>query len=214
MFLSFSRYLLTKYAGFIGDRKSPIEGDSSLGAFINPDKVRVLKEKLSEAYDKLTVGITTLPAFIKINKELAGNPYLVELNELIEDFAEFVASNNLKECFTYTVRLIDALNELRDNIKNMPREKIFELENVIKSLQDTIWKEGKRILNIHDLRGLKLEFPEDVQDKFDKIVPTWDYGPGKNPAYSKIKLHRQEKPKDIIKRLMEENRKEELNKRK
>lgn len=193
---------------------SPDDPDMSFGIPINAEKTRILKDKLILVYEKLTDGITQLPAFIKINKEMKGHPALETLNTLITNYVDYIESHNLKEDFGFSVKIIHELNGLRNNIKGMPREKIFELENAIKSVQDTIWEEGKRILNIHDLRGTLLNFPEDVRNKVDELVPTWDFGPGKNPAYKKIKIRQYETPADVMKRLMRENEQEEKASRK
>jgi hypothetical protein len=196
-------------AKFIAKYAISDEPDMSFGVPINAEKTRILKDKLIAVYEKLTDGITKLPPFIKINKEMKGNAVLEELNRLITNYVSYIENHNLKEDFGFSMKIIHELNRLRNNIKGMSREKIFELENAIKSVQDTIWEEGKRILNIHDLRGTLLDFPEDVRNKVDELVPTWDFGPGKNPAYKKIKIRQYETPTDLMKRLMRENEQEE-----
>jgi hypothetical protein len=193
------------------------DGDNSLGGYITPEKTLILKEKLSEAYDKLTHDIILLPDFIKINELLKDNIYLKTLHELLEHYADFIFKNNLKECFSYSIRLINILTNLRDEAKRTmslahfnDRQKFFALENMIKSLQNHIWQESKRVLNLHDLRGSKLGLPEDVLDGLNKsFIPTWDFGPGKNPALNRTKRRAPgETAAQIMKRLLKENEEE------
>lgn len=207
--IALARYFSAKYA-----ENEDMAPDTSLGVPINAAKANLLKEKLILIYGKLTTGITKLPAFVQINKEMHGNPQLVELNILMTHFVKYIATHSLKDCFGYSIKLIDQLNKVRNEIRGMPREKIFELENAIKSVQDNIWEEGKRILNIHNLRGMLLDFPDDVRSKVNELVPTWDFGPGKNPAYKKVKVRQYETPQDVMKRLMRENEQEEAAKKK
>lgn len=207
--IGLARYFSAKYAG-----NEDMTPDTSLGAPVNAAKAQLLKERLILIYGKLTSGITKLPAFVQINKEMQGNQQLVELNILMTHFVKYVSGHSLKDCFGYSVKLIDQLNKVRNEVKGMPREKIFELENAIKSIQDNIWEESKRILNLHNLRGVLLDFPEDVRSKVNELVPTWDFGPGKNPAYKKINVRKYETPRDVMKRLMRENEQEEAAKKK
>lgn len=206
--------LAIKYAGLLNSIAS---GDTSLGGYITPEKTLILKEKLSEIYDKLIVDIKSYPALNQLILLLHGNKYLEKLNELLDNYTDFIFNNNLKECFTYSIRLIEVLNELRKDAKeNMPqnsatnRNKFLTLELLIKNVQDHIWKESKRVLNMHDLTEVKeLPFAKDIVDGLnERFVPTWDYGPGKNPAYKKVKRPRQESASDIIKRLQKENEEE------
>jgi hypothetical protein len=178
--------------------------DRSFGKPINRDKARILKDKLILVYDKLNREITKLPAFQYINKALSGEHYLNVFNDLINSYVVFVENSSLYDIFSYSIRLIDALNSLRDAIvrTKISRDELIQLDMNIKSVQDTIWKQSKRILNIHDLRGLELEFPE-LKDIIDKAVPTWDFGPGKNPAKGLLRQQRRERIPSMIKRLQD-----------
>jgi hypothetical protein len=194
------RYLTIKYA-----ENDQFEADTSFGVSINGAKTRILKDKLILIYDKLTKDITNLPAFIDINKKLGDNAHWLEFNRLIINFVNYIEAHDLKKGFSYSTRLIDKLNELRNALvaSKIPREQMIELDIAIRGIQDDIWKESKRILNIHDLRGLELKFPE-LQGILGKVVPTWDYGPGKNPAKGLIKQRRRETVNDLLKRLQKE----------
>lgn len=199
--IGLARYFSAKYAG-----NDEMESDISFGVPINAAKTRILKDKLIAIYGKLIGSIVAWPAFAKLEQELKGNAQLQEFKVTMGKFAEFIENNSLKESFGYNVKLIHELNKLRDGFQGIPRDKLFELESTIKSVQDAIWKESKRILNIHDLKGVFLDFPEDVRSKVKDLVPTWDYGPGKSPAYNKIKRRQYETPSDLIKRLMREGK--------
>lgn len=197
-----SAYLLAKYGQISSYKNIEGEPDTSFGVAINAAKTRILKDKLILVYDKINKDITQLPAFKQINEELSDEFYFNVFLDLINNFVVNIEDNSLKDAFSYSVRMIEALNQLRNAlIKNkMEREKMIDLDTAIRSVQDTIWKESKRILNIHDLKGLILSFPE-LKDKINAIVPTWDYGPGKNPAAGKIRQRRRETVKDLIKRI-------------
>lgn len=116
----------------------------------------------------------------------------------------------LKSVFNYTTKLIDTLNTLKNAIvgEKISREELLLLDAAIKNVQDHIWEESKRILNIHDLRGILLDFPQ-LEGILEKPpVPTWDFGPGKSPASKSIR-RRWDRAKDLMKRLEQENSKEE-----
>lgn len=186
--------------------------DRSFGVPINKDTVRILKDNLIRVYDKINASITQLPFYQMVNDQLKGHPYLEEFNGMINNLVVHIEKSNLKECFSYSTRMIAALNALRDDVAaNMkPRTKSVELDEMIRRVQDHIWKESKRILNIHNLRGTLIKMPE-LEGIIDKVVPTWDFGPGKNPAkglLSKTPLN-VEKPRDLRKRLLEEIKKED-----
>lgn len=200
-----SEYLFIKYA-------SEEKPDMSFGKPITPEKTRILKDKIILVYDKLNEDITRLPEFIELNEELRGDPYLAAFNNLINNLVVNIEEMTLKDGFNYAIKMIDALNRLRMGIRKsrvIEKEKIIQLDAAIHNIQDTIWKESKRILNIHDLRGLTLNYPE-LKGILTEIKPTWDYGPGKTNAIKPIK-QRQHHTKDLIKRLerelAEENKK-------
>jgi hypothetical protein len=180
--------------------------DTSFGASISAEKTRILKDKLILTYDKLAQGITLLPAFQELNQKLAGNPMLEEFNRLIINLVNYVETRDLKSVFNYTTKLIDTLNSLKNAIigEKIPREELLLLDAAITSIQDHIWKESKRILNIHDLRGIELDFPQ-LEGILEKPpVPTWDFGPGKPPIKPRIR-QRWDRAKDLMKRLEKEN---------
>jgi hypothetical protein len=212
-FVAHAGLLAIKYAADLISFASG--GDISLGKEVSPEKTLILKEKLVEAYDKAAKDVTTLPDFIELNKILEGNVYLKALHELLENYAAFIFEHSLKECFEYSMRFLKTLKNLKDEIrKNLPRYSSGEkrtfsaLENAIISLYNHIWEESKRILNLHDLRGVKLDFPKDIVDgNGQPFIPTWDYGPGKKPALNKTK-RRVENGNDILKRLLKENEEE------
>lgn len=196
-------YFLSKYS-----ENEDLEADISFGAPISAEKTRILKDKLILVYDKLSKDITQLPTFQKINTVLSNNSFWQEFNRLIINLVNYIEYNNLKNCFNYTTKLIDELNKLRNDLisSGMKREDVLKLDLAIRDIQNTIWKESKRILNIHDLKGLELNFPE-LKGILGKVVPTWDFGPGKNPAKSRIRQRRQHIA-DLIKRLEKENKEE------
>lgn len=207
--LILAQILLAKYAEDLGS-------DTSLGAPINNLKVRVLKDKLILVYDKLTRDITRLPAFQELNAGLADNPHLVEFNRLIINFVNYIEERDLKSIFNYATKLIEKLNELKNSIirSGLPREKVLQFDAAVHSVQETIWKESKRILNLHDLRGIILHFPE-LKNILEKPpVPTWDFGSfPKSPAQPRIRQHF-DRAKDLMKRLEKENEEEATAKRK
>lgn len=182
--------------------------DSSLGAPINAAKVRILKDKLILVYDRLAKGITTLPAFQQLNQELDGDSHLNEFNSLIQHMVNYVETKSLKEIFNYTTKLLDKLNMLANSLSHLPREKTLLLDEAIKRIQDYIWQANKSILNIHDLKGIDLDFPQLVGILEKPPVPTWQFGPGKSIVQPKIrqKFHH---AKDLMKRLEEENQQED-----
>lgn len=223
-----SEYFVAKYAAEEDPTSSP-EGteeglelapelqafrghDRSFGVPINRDTTRILKDNLIKIYDKINATITQLPFYKMVNDQLKGHPYLEEFNGMINNLVVHIEKSNLKECFSYSARMINELNKLRDDVaSNMkPREKAVELDEMIRRIQDHIWKESKRILNIHNLRGVLINMPE-LQGIMDTVVPTWDFGPGKNPAKGLLsKTPRNvEKPRDLRRRLLEEIKKED-----
>lgn len=180
--------------------------DTSFGVAINAEKTRILKDKLIAVYDKINKDITKLPAFKQMNEELKGDLHLIAFNDAINDLVVTIEHSNLKDGFSFSVKMIHLLNQLRRDLRfrDISKDKKIQLDYAIKNVQDTIWEESKRILNIHDLRGLELEFPE-LKGLLGKIVPTWDYGPGKSIVQKPIgQRYRQESPKNIMKRLEQE----------
>ena len=61
-------------------------------------------------------------------------------------------------------------------------------------------------MNLHDLRGLLIRMPE-VEKILgeNRIIPTWDYGPGKNPTQKSVVKMRGTPLTDLKKRLMLES---------
>ncbi len=180
--------------------------DTSFGIPINAEKTRILKDKLITVYDKINKDITKLPAFQQMNEELKDDLHLVAFNDAINDLVVTIEHSTLKDGFSFSVKMIHLLNQLRRDLRfrQISKEKKIQLDYAIKNVQDTIWEESKRILNIHDLRGLELEFPE-LKGLLGKVVPSWDYGPGKNITMKPLgQRYRQESPKNIMQRLEQE----------
>lgn len=197
-------YLFIKYAA------EELQGDTSFGTFINPEKTRILKDKLILVYDKINKDITRLPDFQRINEDLKGDLALIAFNDIINDLVVNVEGSSLKEGFSFAVRMIKALNQLQNDLRfhQIEKAKKAQLSHAIKNISDTIWKESKRILNIHDLRGLELEYPE-LKGILGKIMPTWNYGPLKNPARKPLgQRQRGESISQMIARLEQENKDE------
>jgi hypothetical protein len=191
-----SEYFFIKYAA---------EPDTSFGVPITPERTRILKDKLILVYDKLNAHITQLPEFQALNKELKDEPYLKLFNSLIDNFVINIENSTLKEAFSYGAELIDVLNKLRKDYRysKTEKEKKAKFDMAVNNIQDTIWKESKNILNIHDLRGMELDYPELFGIIRDKIVPTWNFGPMRSPVIRPIK-QRTHHTKDLIKRLQQE----------
>lgn len=202
----FVNYLIAKYKYASNYKNIEGEPDTSFGVPINAAKARILKDKLILVYDKINDSITKLPEFKRINFELKDEFYLTVFNDLINNYVANIENLSLKDAFSYSIKMIESLNQLRNALitGKVEREKMIDLDFAIKSIQDTIWKESKRILNLHDLKGLMLSFPE-LKSKINTIVPTWDYGPGKNPAAGRIKQHKRETVKQLMKRLQSED---------
>ena len=200
--VNLAEYLFVKYAA------DQLQGDVSFGVFINPEKTRILKDKLILVYDKINKNITQLPEFQRMNKDLEGEFYLNVFNDLINSLVVKVEKSSLKDGFSYAIQMIKALNELRGSLRfrrEMPKSQKAQLDHNIKNVQDTIWEESKRFLNIHDLRGLQLEFPE-LKNIINEIVPTWDYGKGRNPTRKPLgQRHRGESVSQMMERLEKEN---------
>lgn len=211
-------YLFIKYAAdqikgnisFEPEDEAPITEpsgpDTSFGIPINAEKTRILKDKLIAVYDKINKDITKLPAFKQMNEDLKDDLHLIAFNDAINDLVITIEHATLKDGFSFAVKMIHLLNQLRRDLRfrQLDKNKKIQLDLAIKNVQDTIWEESKRILNIHDLRGLELEFPE-LKGLLGEIVPTWDYGPGKSIVQKPIgQRYRQESPKNIMKRLEQE----------
>ena len=193
-------YLFVKYAA------QELETDISFGVPINAEKTRILKDKLMGTYDKIDKRLTKLPAFQQLNIELEGSPFLTAFRSAMGTLKSDVKKSSLKEGFSFAIRTIEALNQLQEMLRFDPmnKDKKTQLSHAIRNVQDTIWEESKRFLNIHDLRGLELEYPE-LKGMLGKVVPTWDYGPGRTIARKPLgQRYRQESPKNIMKRLEEE----------
>lgn len=202
--VSLAEYLFVKYAA------DELQGDVSFGKFITPEKTRILKDKLILVYDKLNKKVTRLPDFQRLNKELESTPALKVFNDIINNLVVSIANSSLKEGFSFAVRMINLLNQLQGKLRFHPMEKSkkAQLSHAIKNVSDTIWEESKSILNIHDLRGLELAYPE-LKGILGKVVPTWHYGPGKNISRKPLgQRSRGESISQMIKRLEEENAKE------
>ncbi len=195
-----AEYLFVKYAAH------ELETDISFGVPINAEKTRILKDKLAGVYDKIDKRLTKLPAFQQLNAELEGSPFLTAFRDAVRTLRNDVYKSSLKEGFSFAIRTIEALNQLQGILQFDPmnQDKKAQLSHAIRNVQDTIWEESKRFLNIHDLRGLELEFPE-LKGLLGQVIPTWDYGPGASIARKPLgQRYRQEKPKDMMKRLEEE----------
>lgn len=200
----FAEYLGMKYAGYDDFSSNP--PDTSFGKPISPEKTRILKDKLILTYDKVTSGVTQLPFYQILNKELANEFYWKVFQDLITNLAASIEYLPLKDAFSFSVKLIDSLNQLRNAIVKggMEREKLLKMDEGIKNIQDYIWKESKRVLNLHDLKGLIIEAPE-LQGIVNTLVPTWDYGPGKNPSKGLLyKKPKTERAGGMMKRLLQE----------
>lgn len=210
--LGFAEYLNAKYAGQ-GDYSAGL-GDNSFGKPISAEKTRILKDKLILAYDKVHTDITTLPMYQELNSELSFDPYWKSFQNIINNLAANIEFMTLKEGFTLSTRLLGELNKLRNNLvtKGVERSKMLKMDEGIKHIQDYIWKESKRILNLHDLKGMFIDTPE-LKGIVDTVVPTWDYGPGKNPTSGLLhKKPKREHAGKMMKRLMEENENEKKGK--
>lgn len=178
--------------------------DISFGVSITPERTRILKDKLILVYDKINKKITQLPQFQELNKELSGEFYLKVFNELIDDLVINIEHSTLKDGFSYATRMIDALNRLRHRIsRRIERDKAIQLDLAIKNVQDTIWKEAKNVLNIHDLRGIALEYPE-LEGISDKPQGSWQFGPMKSNVNKPMKQRTNESVNQMIKRLQKE----------
>jgi hypothetical protein len=195
---------LSKYA-----ENEDLGADTSLGKPINAIKTRQLKDKLILIYDKLTKDVTALPAFQDINAKLSDNPHWIEVNRLMINFVNYINDRNLKDGFNYSVKLLDKLNELRNDLirSKIPHDEVIELDNAIRSLQLTMWEETKRFLNIHNLRGVTLDFPE-LSGILEGIKPGWDFSGPKNPVKKPIR-QRWQTVSDLMKRLERENQEEQ-----
>lgn len=199
-----SEYLIAKYAGYEDFASEP--PDTSFGQPINAIQARILKDKIILTYDKIASGITRLPIYQELNTELAGEFYWNVFKDLINNLAAKIDSMNLKAGFSFSVQLIDALNQLRNAMVKgkVEREKMLKMDSAIKNIQDHIWEESKRFLNLHNLKGTGIDTPE-LKGIVNTIVPTWDYGPGKNPAKGELYKHPpKETPKKMMKRLLQE----------
>lgn len=195
-----AEYFVIKYAG-----DADLSSDDSLGAVINGDKVRILKDKLILAYGKLEEDVTNLPLFKELNTKFNSNAHWDDFHRLMINFVNYVENNDLKKCFNYNVKLIEKLNDLRFEIahdKSMERKEAFDLTEAIKSISLTIWEESKRIMNLHDLKGLLIRAPEAEKILNEKtIIPTWDYGPMKNPTQNNVMKMKNTQVTDLKKRL-------------
>jgi hypothetical protein len=174
-------FLAHKYAQ---DLSQP---DVSLGKPITPEKTKILKDKLSQ----LAEYITNLPEFKQAEQEFAeADDYLFEgLKYSLEMYSAAVQSQNLRENFQFFIKVIMKLNRIREGLsKKYAKAKgnhwVYNLDAILKRVQDYIWENSKAILNLHDLRGIdltKLMLGTAMTLK-ERIIPTWHYGPMKNPA--------------------------------
>jgi hypothetical protein len=183
--------------------------DTSFGKPITPEKTKLLKQKLSQ----LAEYITNLPEFKRVEKELSDDYLFDSLKAALDLYSAAVDSQNLRENFQFFIKVIMKLNRIRNGLvrkhpKHEERQMVFEMDAMIKRVQDYIWENTKALINLHDLRGLNLSnlMPGAVMTLQQRIVPTWPYGPMRNPA--KGLLHKQRnKPhpyKDLMKRLEQE----------
>src|SRR6202042_763963 len=104
-------YLFVKYAA------DELKGDASFGTFNNPEKSRILKDKLILIYDKVNKDITRLPDFQRMNEDLKDEFYLTVFNDLINNLIVNIEGASLKDGFSYAVQMIKALNELRSSLR-------------------------------------------------------------------------------------------------
>jgi hypothetical protein len=193
--------------------------DTSLGVPINDDKVQILKDKLILIYDRLIDEIYRLPAY----KEIAENEFISASNEyqefvrLIVNLTNYVAENDLYHIFNYAIKLIDKLNALANSLprSGLPREEVLLLDGAIKRIQQTIYFENKKLINIHDLKGTIPDFPELSRILKNAPVPTWQYGPGNLRDFVQPRIRQRfDRAKDLIKRLEKEMKEEEAAKNK
>lgn len=199
-----AEYLAIKYAGYEDFSSDP--PDMSFGKPINAANARILKDKIILAYDKVTQGVTQLPFYHALNQELGTEFYWKLFKDLINNLAANIELMNLKDGFSFSIKLIDALNQLRNSLvtNGMERDKLLKMDEGIKNIQDYIWKESKRFLNIHNLKGTDIEAPE-LKNIVNTIEPTWDYGPGKNPSKGLLyKKPKTERAGGMMKRLLQE----------
>lgn len=213
-------YLWFKYAADEAEEEAPPTQrdmpDTSFGVPINPIKVRILKDRLINQYDKIAQHITQLPEYQWINQTLSGQPHWKAFQDGIAMLAENILALPLKDGFSYAMQMIKALNQVRSDLRlhPMPKSHKERLDLAIKGIQDSMWEESKRFLNIHDLRGIELEYPE-LKGILGKVKPTWDYGSGRNPTRKPLgKRYRGETVEEMIARLEKENEEEELSKKK
>jgi hypothetical protein len=210
--LGLAEYFFAKYAG--DENFASGLADTSFGKPISPEKTRLLKDKLILTYDKIHDGITQLPMYQFLNKELAGEQYWGVFKALVDNLAAEVEFLPLKEGWHLSQKLLKALNQLRDALPRikMDRDKMLQMDEGIKNIQDYIWKQSKRILNIHDIRGILPDTPELVEMFGNQPgIGTWDYGPGKNPAKPTF-IKNPTKPEtsgQMMKRLLKEREQEE-----
>jgi hypothetical protein len=183
---SLAAKLSFKYAQELPDSEG---ADTSFGVPINAKKTRLLKDRLILVYDRLAKNITQLPSFIEINNELGKDHLFKVFKSLIDLYVANIEGQTLKENFNYSVKIIDALNDLRNVIIKMkyPRDKMYRLDEAIQSIQEYIWKHTKALINVHDLRGVGLDTPEANAILQQKTIPTWHYGPIESPVKGRIK---------------------------
>lgn len=201
--IGLAEYFKIKYAGY--EEFEGGEPDTSFGAPVNAAKARLLKDKIILSYEKVAEGLARLPIYQELAETLKGEFFWDVFQDLINNLAAKIEFMNLKEGFSFSIKMVDALNQLRNALVSGPiqRNKLFELDNGIKVIQDYIWKESKRFLNIHDLRGMLVDVPE-LKGIVNKIVPTWDYGPGKNPSKGLLQKRNPNSSGKLMKRLLKE----------
>ncbi len=171
-----AEYFVVKYAG-----PDNLSEDTSFGVPINGDKVRVLKDGIQNIYSKIEENLTTQPLFDKLNVTLVDDPQWNDVHKWIMNLVNYVNDHNLKDCFTYSVRLTNKLVLMRryiaDKRKDIEFGERFTLQDAVRRIGDHIWKQAKHILNLHDLKGLLIRIPE-VERILGllSVPPAWDFG--------------------------------------
>lgn len=196
--IGLAEYFRIKYAGSYEEylEQAP---DMSFGKPINAATARQLKDKLVLLYDKLNEEITQIPIFKTLNEALKDDENWEGFKKFIFSSSEVIDGMDLKDAFIYCVQSIDILNKTRRKIQRMGSTGLMDfraaktMDAGILSIQDYIWKYSKRMMSVHDLRdalmGQDRELKKLVlEDKVNTIKPTWDYGPGKNPAIEPMKI--------------------------
>jgi hypothetical protein len=196
-----AEYFICKYAG---NEEADLEADYSFGAKINGEKVRILKDQLILAYSKMEEDVTRLPLLKQLNKDLNDYPNWDEFHRLMINYVNYVEFNDLKKVYNYSIKLLQKLNDLRYDIaqdRTLDKKEAFKATEAIKIIQKTTWEESKRLLNLHDIKGVLIRLPEAEAILDSSIVPTWDYGPGKTPVKERVMTVRKHDAKKLMNKL-------------